>query len=427
MSDESALTTSEPTPRGIMLLTAARRALAEAKTIDDLKSIRDQGHAALHWAKQQRDIGVDARNDAAEIVLRAERRLGEMLAEMPKQHGARPGDAGLHDVTPQTLEEFGIDKAQSSRWQAEALVSDEQFAAWIAETREAEQDLTSQGLVKMGKEIKSQERTARKAAALKAQAAEAEQNSKRPWTILHADCIEALPKLDERARLIFADPPYNIGVDYGDGADADRLPAGEYLEWCEQWLALAAEALADDGSLWVLVPDEWAARFVVTLDGLGLTRRNWIKWYETFGVNCENKFNRTSRHLLYYVANPKRFVFDPLAVSRPSDRQKKYADKRAAPGGKVWDDVWGIEPPIARLVGTSEERLPGFPTQLPLALLVPIIRCATEPGDLVVDPFCGSATTGAAAVQYGRRFIGIEREERWWAAAVERMEGVETK
>jgi hypothetical protein len=132
-------------------------------------------------------------------------------------------------------------------------------------------------------------------------------------------------------------------------------------------------------------------------------------------------FNRCSRHLLHFVKDPRRFVFHAEAVRRASARQAKYCDKRADPWGKVWDDVWGIEPPIPRLVDNDAERIPGFPTQLPLALLLPIVGCASDPGDLVVDPFSGSATTGEACLTLGRRFVGIERNEEYVRLARQRL------
>jgi site-specific DNA-methyltransferase (adenine-specific) len=161
--------------------------------------------------------------------------------------------------------------------------------------------------------------------------------------------------------------------------------------------------------MWVLVCKEWAAHFALMLEAAGLHQRDWIIWFEGFGNNCPDGFNRCSRHLFYMTKDPEQFVFHPEAVTRPSDRQKKYKDKRARPGGKTWDSVWGIDPPIPRLVENAKERLPDFPTQLPLALLRPIIGCSSDPGDLVLDPFSGSATTGAAALELGRRYLGIER------------------
>lgn len=231
---------------------------------------------------------------------------------------------------------------------------------------------------------------------------------------------EALSEIEPGSvRLAFADPPYNIGVDYGLGSSADRLPPAKYLDWCRSWMQALADLLADDGSLWVMISDEWADHYGVILRETGLHRRAWIKWYETFGVNCQNNFNRTSRHIFHCVKNPKRFVFNADAVSRPSDRQTKYGDPRANPNGKLWDDVWEIP----RLVGSATERIPDFPTQLPLAICRAIVGCASEPGDLVVEGFSGSAGIGVACLESGRRYVGFDREERFCQLARRRLAG----
>jgi DNA modification methylase/ParB-like chromosome segregation protein Spo0J len=259
----------------------------------------------------------------------------------------------------------------------------------------------------------------------KAQACKTARSGHPIWEIVHGDCLEILSSLSKKARLIFADPPYNIGVDYGNGEAADQLDDATYVAWAERWLAACRDALTTDGSLWVLIGDEYAAEYGITLKRLGLSIRSWIKWYESFGVNCSRNFNRCSRHLFYCVRDPKHFVFHEGAVTRLSDRLAKYGDKRASPGGKLWDNVWGIAPPIPRLTGTCQERLPDFPTQLPLALVEPVVLCATDQDDLVVDPFCGSGTTGAAALKHGRQFLGMEWSERFAKLARLRLQGIE--
>jgi site-specific DNA-methyltransferase (adenine-specific) len=254
-----------------------------------------------------------------------------------------------------------------------------------------------------------------------AKAATERHESDRPkWSIINGDVLNGLESVrDEHgpARLIFTDPPYNIGIDYGDGEQADRLSDAAYMKWVRQWFALCWDCLTDDGSLWVMIGDEYAAEYAVELKATGYTIRSWIKWYETFGVNCSNKFNRTSRHILYAVKDPAAFLFNTEAVTRPSDRQTKYGDSRASAGGKIWDDVWQIP----RLTGTCSERIPDFPTQLPLALVEPIVLCASMPSDLVVDPFNGSGTTGVASVRNARKYVGIEKSEKFVDIATKRI------
>jgi site-specific DNA-methyltransferase (adenine-specific) len=96
-------------------------------------------------------------------------------------------------------------------------------------------------------------------------------------------------------------------------------------------------------------------------------------------------------------------------VNIPGARQAKYGDKRAVSTGKNLDDVWTI----SRVAGTHSQRIQGVSTQLPIELPRRIVACASEPGDLVVDPFNGSGTTGAACQELGRRYLGIEQSERF--------------
>jgi site-specific DNA-methyltransferase (adenine-specific) len=241
------------------------------------------------------------------------------------------------------------------------------------------------------------------------------------WAIQTGDCLEAVAQQKPGiARLIFADPPYNQRIDYGQGTKADALPRERYLGWCRRWMQLCYDVLAPDGSFWVLINDEWADEFGCMLRAVGLHRRSWIKWYESFGNNCTKKFNRCSRHLFHMVKDRKRFVFHPEAISRLSDRIVKYRDKRGK-GPKLWDDVWIIP----RLAGKHRERIKGFPTQLPIKLLRPIVGCASDPGDLIVDPFSGSATMGHAAIETGRRYLGVELNPAFAARSRERLRNVQ--
>lgn len=270
-------------------------------------------------------------------------------------------------------------------------------------------------------QAKAEVRRQEKREELRARAEAVPPATDRPWRIIVGDCVEELARLDGGfARLVFADPPYNVGVDYGDGADVDLIPSGAFTSWIARWVAECHRVLTDDGSLWVLISDEYAAECRVEIGRAGFSVRDWIKWYEGFGVNCTGKFNRCTRHLFHAVKDARRFVFHEDAVSRPSARQTIYHDARANPGGKLLDDCWFD---IPRLAGTHGERMPDFPTQLPVALLTRIIGCASDPGDMVIDPFNGSGTTGIAATRLGRRYLGIEKQPRFAELATLRLRG----
>ena len=239
--------------------------------------------------------------------------------------------------------------------------------------------------------------------------------------ILRGDCLKVLPTLPrESVDLVVADPPYNIGVDYGNGKKADRRD--DYWGWCERWIGWCYRALKPTGSLWIISGQEHGAEIDIAIQRAGMTMRNRITWHETFGVYCHGKFGRTSRPIFYATKSPKGFTFNREAVTVPSARQEKYGDRRAAPGGKIMGDVWQIN----RVCGTFKERVKGVPTQLPVELVQRIIGVSSNPGDIVLDPFAGSGTSLVVAKAMGREAIGIELNPDYAAIASRRFEGAKT-
>ncbi len=383
---------------------------------------------ALVWSKNRTRRHLDSSQAAVAEAKRAklsEEYAAEVQAIRESQaKGGRPKKSA--EKPAQIIEPVsdGKNSRSTDHKRAKAAGTNRTYIKAAEEIVEKRPDLAEQ--IEQGKltipkakaEIKRQEKAAQiaeKAAAIK------QLSDEQPvWTLIQKDVMDGLKDVRDHhgpARLIVADPPYNIGVDYGDGEEADSIPHEEYVSWCKQWLALCHDCLTDDGSLWVITCDEVVAETCLALKFLGLHIRNWIKWYETFGVNCQSKFNRTSRHILYATVHPRACVWNPEPVTRASDRQAKYGDKRAAAGGKIWDDVWQIP----RLSGSCWERIPGVPTQLPLALIEPIVACSTEPGDLVVDPFNGSGTTGVACKRLGRKYIGIDKSAEFIDIAEKRL------
>lgn len=238
-----------------------------------------------------------------------------------------------------------------------------------------------------------------------------------PNTLAVGSCIDLLPTLPAGcADLVFADPPFGIGYKY-DVYD-DRTDRESYLRFADRWLCEAARVLAPRGSLFLAIGDEFAAEYKVRLDALGLIMRNWIIWHYTFGPHQKRKFGRDHTHILYYVRDPERFTFNDLDIRIESERQRS-GDKRANPLGRVPGDVWGVP----RLPGNAHERT-GHPCQMPEAVLERIINAASNPGDLVVDPFAGSGTTLAVAKRLGRKWYGCELSEAYATGVRARLESI---
>ena len=223
--------------------------------------------------------------------------------------------------------------------------------------------------------------------------------------VLHGDCFELLPTLPKgQFQTVFLDPPYNIGVDYGNGSKADKLPPDKYLAQMKQLAELSVQQLTPTGSLWFLINEKWADNIGTMLSEL-LPRRNRIIWRETFGQYQEERFPSGHRHLFWHVkdADQTPFYTDDIRVE---SQRMRDGDKRAK-GPRVPDDVWEFP----RLVGNAAERINGHPCQLPEALLERIIRCSTKPGDMVLDPMAGTGTTLRVAQRLDRGYVAIEERE----------------
>ncbi len=257
--------------------------------------------------------------------------------------------------------------------------------------------------------------------------------------IVHGDCVEKLRALPAGSiDLIFADPPFNIGFEY-DVYD-DQKECRDYLNWSRSWISAVHRALKDSGSFWLAIGDEYAAELKVASQEIGFHCRSWVIWYYTFGVNCKQKFSRSHAHLFYFVKDPKSFTFrfQELENRIPSARQLVYADARANPDGRLPDDTWVLRPQdladcfttaedtwyLPRVAGTFKERAGFHGCQMPEQLLGRIIRLCSAKGDLVLDPFSGSATTVAVAKKLGRRFLAFDLSEEYVRRGKARLNAV---
>jgi DNA modification methylase len=261
--------------------------------------------------------------------------------------------------------------------------------------------------------------------------------------VLVGDCLKLFPRhlKDGSVDLVFADPPFGIGWNY-DVYD-DVTPYNDYMTWSKQWIRECVRVLKPNGTFWLAIGDEYGSDLdVFCRRELGLTRRSWVIWHFSFGVNCDRKFTPSHTHLFYYVMDPKDFTFNADCVRVPSARQLVYNDKRAKAGGRLPADVWVLRPQegeklglfdassdcwhVPRVCGTFKERT-AHPCQMPVQVLERIVAVSSNPGDKVADPFVGSGTTLVAAKRLGRRPWGTELSPDYAGIARERLANEQTE
>jgi modification methylase len=247
-------------------------------------------------------------------------------------------------------------------------------------------------------------------------------------TIIEGDCIASLAGLpDKSVDLVFADPPYNLQLG-GDllRPDNSKVDAVDdhwdqfasfaaYDQFTREWLSQCRRVLKDDGSLWVIGSYHNIFRVGAALQDMGFWILNDVIWRKTNPMPNFKGTRFTNAHeTLIWAAKgrgPKRYTFNYDAMKMANDELQMRSD-------------WTLG------LCTGEERiktadgLKAHPTQKPEALLHRVIMSSTKPGDLILDPFFGVGTTGAAAKRLGRRFIGLEREPEYVALATERISKV---
>lgn len=248
------------------------------------------------------------------------------------------------------------------------------------------------------------------------------------------DCrkmLDAIPEVrDKQVRLVFADPPFNWNRAYDEWHD--RMEDDEYLQFTYDWIDKCVDALTPDGSLWINIPDDWAAEIVYHLKhhedrARRMFLENWCIWHYRFGQNTTSRFINSKVHALYFVKDPVNRVWNPEPILETSDRRAIYGDPRTEskkdgmPSGlRVPMDVW-YGKFWGRVQGNNKERRGYHDNQLPEVYLERVILACSNEGDVVLDPFTGSGTTGVVARQYGRTFVGTEFSKKNAESAIARI------
>jgi len=247
--------------------------------------------------------------------------------------------------------------------------------------------------------------------------------------ILKGDCVAALERLPEKSvDVIFADPPYNLQLEGAlhrpdqslvDAVDDewDQFESfAAYDAFTRAWLLAARRVLKPNGTVWVIGSYHNIFRVGAIMQDLGFWILNDIVWRKTNPMpNFRGRRFQNAHETMIWASrdrNAKGYTFNYEAMKAANDDLQMRSD-------------WLF--PIC----TGKERLKDadgnkvHPTQKPEALLARVLLSSTKPGDVVLDPFFGSGTTGAVAKRLGRHFVGIERDPDYIAAARERIAAVE--
>ena len=247
--------------------------------------------------------------------------------------------------------------------------------------------------------------------------------------ILVGDCVAAMAKLPaESVDLVFADPPYNLQLQ-GDlkRPDDSRVDAVDddwdkfssfsaYDDFTRAWLLACRRVMKPSATLWVIGSYHNIFRVGTILQDLGFWILNDVVWRKSNPMpNFRGRRFTNAHETLIWASREsggKGYTFNYEALKAGNEDIQVRSD-------------WTI--PLC----TGEERIKDgngkklHPTQKPEALLARVILSSSRPDDLVLDPFCGSGTTGAVAKRLGRRFIGLERDKGYAAAAEKRLAAVE--
>ncbi len=212
------------------------------------------------------------------------------------------------------------------------------------------------------------------------------------------DAIDLLKTIKaESIDLIITDPPYNLGKDYGNNHDLKGFE--EYILFTKNWLSEAKRILKPTGSIYVFM----GVRFISYLYGildreLHFLFNSWIVWHYTQGMGKTRGFSPRHDDILMFNKS-ENFVFNLDDVRVP---QKFYRDRNNMRGANP-GDVWQFSH-----VHYSNPSRQAHPTQKPEGIIERIILASTNPGDVILDPFCGSGTTLRVCQQLKRKGIGFE-------------------
>ncbi len=242
--------------------------------------------------------------------------------------------------------------------------------------------------------------------------------------LFSADCMTVLPSIrDGVVDTVFADPPFNIGKEYGRNY-SDCKPDEQYVVWCKGWIAECVRVVKPGGAIFLYNLPKWNILFGGYLAELGMDFRHWIAIEMSACLPISGRLHPSHYSLLYYTkGKPTTFnrIRTPIQLCRHCGKEiKDYGGHREAmnPKGVNLKDVWSDIPPVRHQRFKSSSRTANA---LSTKLLDRVVEISTVPGELVLDPFGGSGTTFAVCEKKGREWIGVEIDSG--ADIIDRLQG----
>ena len=254
------------------------------------------------------------------------------------------------------------------------------------------------------------------------------------FVLYKADCLEILSQLNQNSiDMVFAAPPYNlsnggftvhagkrVSVNKGDWDKSNGL-SSDY-DFHNKWLSACKTVLKPEGTIWVSGTYHSIYQCGFAIQSLGYHILNDIAWFKPNGSpNLSGRYFTASHETLIWARKDKNakhvFNYGDMKLGRwPEDFFKK--DKMQM--RSVWhipevESVW-----VENTPKREEKKFGKHPTQKPLALLNRVVLASTKRGQVVLDPFTGSSTTGMAAVMNGRKFIGIDTDKNFLDLSIKR-------
>ena len=229
--------------------------------------------------------------------------------------------------------------------------------------------------------------------------------------IIQGDALVELRKIEDfTVDAIIADPPYNLGKDYGNNHDLKNFD--EYIDFSKKWIFEAHRVLKNTGTIYVFMGVRFISYLYHILDvDYDFHFNSWITWHYTQGLGKTKGFSPRHDDILMFTKNSKfNFYLDNIRI--PQKYYRSRNNMRGANPGDVWE--------FSHVHYCNENRQ-NHPTQKPEGLIERMVLASTKEGDLVLDPFSGSGTTLRVCQQLKRNCIGIELNPEYIRSTEERL------